>query len=93
MISSIFGDETTMYALRKQTFERLKGMRLVILEDALGSRSRALAFEKQLQERMDKRGEELMGKKGGKKGDKGSKEKERNKQKQAAQDRKKGKKD
>jgi len=86
-------DECDMYANYKMSFEKIKGVRLVILEDALGSLSKALAFEKQLQERMDKRGEDLMGKKGGKKGDKGGKEKERNKQKQAAQERKKGKKD
>ena len=41
---------------------------------------------------IEQRGSELMGKKGGKKGNKVSKEKEHNKQKQLAQEKKKGKK-
>lgn len=57
-------DEVTMCALRKQTFEKLKGMRLVILEHALGNEARAIEFEKELQKLMDKRSAELMSKKG-----------------------------
>jgi hypothetical protein len=85
-------DPISLHFLRKQTFEKLKGMRLVIFEDALGSRSKALELERQLKNSIEREELELMGKKGGKKGDKGGKEKERNKQKQAAQEKKKGKK-
>lgn len=84
-------DEVTMHALRKQTFEKLKGMRLVILERALGSQSKALEFEREWQKLIDRRSAELMGKKAGKKGNKGGKQKEQNKQRKQAQE-KKGKK-
>lgn len=81
-------DEVTMHHLRKQTFEKLKTMRLVIFEDALGSRSEALKLEEQLQKSIERRGLELMGKKGGKKGNKGGKQKDQNKQKHQAQEKK-----
>lgn len=78
-------------AARKQTFEKLEGIRLVIVEHVLGSRSAALKFEEQLQQYLKQRGEELMGKKVAKKGNKGGKQKNQNEQKQQAQS-KKGKK-
>lgn len=84
-------EEDWLFFARKQTFDKLKNMRLVMFEDALGSKSKALDLEKRLQKYYEQRGLELMGKKGGKKGNKGGKQKDQNKQKQQAQE-KKGKK-
>lgn len=65
---------------REQAAHDLKTMRSVIFNSILKNKS------------IEQRGSELMGKKGGKKGNKVSKEKEHNKQKQLAQEKKKGKK-
>jgi hypothetical protein len=63
----------------KQAAEDLKAMKLVVFDSVLKNKT------------VERRGLDLMGKKGGKKGNKGGKQKDQNKQKQQAQD-KKGKK-
>lgn len=57
---SIFGDELVSFAVHKQVFNKLKLMRLVIFEDALGSRVKAEALERELENLLKRKEEELM---------------------------------